>query len=384
MKFSFGLFATIVSLGGVWASNVIDLTPDNFDEIVGKDKGAFVEFFAPWCGHCKNLAPKYEEVADAFSHAKDKVVVAKVDADGAGKPLGQKYGVTGFPTLKWFPANGGEPETYNGGRETLDLAAFITEKSGVKSKIKPPAPPAFTVLDSHTFDDVALDPTKDVLVTFTAPWCGHCKRLKPTYEQVAIDFKNEPGVVIANVDADAASNRPLAQKYGVGSFPTIKFFPKGNKEEPLDYDGERTEEAFVSYLNSQCGTHRAAGGLLNDIAGRHPEIDSLASRFVAATGSARDTLFQDAQLFAGAFGQKYKYYLRVMEKVINGTEDYVEKESKRLQSILKKRNLAPQKLDEVKIKANILSTFKVVEEKAEEAVEKLQEKVDEALGHDEL
>ena len=54
----------------------------------------------------------------------------------------------------------------------------------------------------------------------------------------------------------------------------------------------------------------------------------------------------------------------------------------RLQSILKKRSLAPQKLDEVKIKANILSTFKVVEEKAEEAVEKLQEKVEEALGHD--
>ena len=54
----------------------------------------------------------------------------------------------------------------------------------------------------------------------------------------------------------------------------------------------------------------------------------------------------------------------------------------RLQSILKKRNLAPAKLDEVKIKANILSTFKVVEEKVEEAVEKLQEKVEEVIGHD--
>lgn len=46
----------------------------------------------------QNLAPIYEQVADAFSHAKDKVIVAKVDADGAGKPLGQKYGVTGFPS----------------------------------------------------------------------------------------------------------------------------------------------------------------------------------------------------------------------------------------------------------------------------------------------
>jgi len=46
----------------------------------------------------QNLAPIYEQLGDAFSHAKDKVVVAKVDADGAGKPLGQKYGVSGFPS----------------------------------------------------------------------------------------------------------------------------------------------------------------------------------------------------------------------------------------------------------------------------------------------
>ena len=46
----------------------------------------------------QKLAPTYEEVANAFAHAKDKVVVAKVDADGAGRPLGQKYGVKGFPS----------------------------------------------------------------------------------------------------------------------------------------------------------------------------------------------------------------------------------------------------------------------------------------------
>ena len=59
----------------------------------------------------------------------------------------------------------------------------ITAKSGVKSSIKPPPPPVTLVLDVNTFDEVALDETKDVLVTFTAPWCGHCKSLKPIYEQ---------------------------------------------------------------------------------------------------------------------------------------------------------------------------------------------------------
>lgn len=46
----------------------------------------------------QNLAPTYEQLADAFANSKDKVIIAKVDADGAGKPLGQKYGVTGFPS----------------------------------------------------------------------------------------------------------------------------------------------------------------------------------------------------------------------------------------------------------------------------------------------
>ena len=50
MRFSFGLFATLVSLGSVWASNVLELTPDNFDDVVGKDKGAFVELCVFVCG----------------------------------------------------------------------------------------------------------------------------------------------------------------------------------------------------------------------------------------------------------------------------------------------------------------------------------------------
>jgi protein disulfide-isomerase A6 len=60
--------------------------------------------FAPWCGHCKNLAPVYEQLADAYAHAKGKVIIAKTDADGVGKPLGQKYGVTGYPST-YFPCD---------------------------------------------------------------------------------------------------------------------------------------------------------------------------------------------------------------------------------------------------------------------------------------
>jgi protein disulfide-isomerase A6 len=47
----------------------------------------------------QNLAPTYEQLADAFADAKEKVTIAKVDADGAGKPLGKKYEVKGYPSM---------------------------------------------------------------------------------------------------------------------------------------------------------------------------------------------------------------------------------------------------------------------------------------------
>lgn len=115
-------------------------------------------------------------------------------------------------------------------------------------------------------------------------------------------------------------------------------------------------------------------------AGRLPELDSLASQFFSATGAARDAIYKDASQLAENLGPAATHYVRVMEKVVNGSEEYVEKEAKRyvfpilslestltvnanrLASILKKRTLAPAKLDELKIKSNILSAFKRAEE----------------------
>lgn len=127
---------------------------------------------------------------------------------------------------------------------------------------------------------------------------------------------------------DAASNKPLASKYGIQSFPTLKFFPKGSST-PIAYEGGRDERSFIQFLNEQCGTHRAVGGGLNEIAGRLPEFDTLASKFFVATGAARDAVYKEALELASSAGAAGKHYLRIMEKVTNGTEAYIEKESKR-------------------------------------------------------
>lgn len=153
------------------ASAVVDLTPSNFDNVVLKsDKPALVEFFAPWCGHCKNLAPVYEELAGIFQHATNKVTVAKVDAD-EHKSLGQRFGVQGFPTLKWFDGKSEKPEEYNGGRDLDSLSKWITDKTGVRPKVKGKLPSQVVMLDNESFKS-KIGKDQDALVAFTAPWCG--------------------------------------------------------------------------------------------------------------------------------------------------------------------------------------------------------------------
>lgn len=152
-------------------SAVLDLIPSNFDKVVLESgKPTLVEFFAPWCGHCKNLAPVYEELALAFAHAKDKVQIAKVDAD-AERSLGQKFGVQGFPTLKWFDGSSSTPLDYNSGRDLESLSAFITDKTGVKPRKKMAAPSQVKMLTDETFSKT-IGGEQHVLVAFTAPWCG--------------------------------------------------------------------------------------------------------------------------------------------------------------------------------------------------------------------
>ena len=165
------LLSSLVVLGVSAGSAVIDLIPDNFDKVVLKSgKPALVEFFAPWCGHCKNLAPVYEELGQNFAHAENKVSIAKVDAD-ANNELGKRFGVQGFPTLKWFDGKSDQPIDYNSGRDLDSLQDFITEKTGLRPKPKKALPSAVESLTDTTFAE-QIGGDKDILIAFTAPWCG--------------------------------------------------------------------------------------------------------------------------------------------------------------------------------------------------------------------
>ncbi|BAF09007.1 protein disulfide isomerase-like 5-3 precursor [Oryza sativa Japonica Group] len=93
---------------------VLELDDGNFDAAVRAAGLLFVDFYAPWCGHCKRLAPQLDEAAPVLAGLSTPIVVAKVNADKY-KKLGSKYGVDGFPTLMLF--DHGTPTEYTGSRK---------------------------------------------------------------------------------------------------------------------------------------------------------------------------------------------------------------------------------------------------------------------------
>jgi protein disulfide-isomerase A1 len=133
---------------------------------------------------------------------------------------------------------------------TEKIKNFIEEfKTGeMKQFLKSEAVPEkndgpVTIIVGKTFEKIAKDPTKDVLVKFYAPWCGHCKRLAPTWEELGEHFKDNKDLLIAKFDATANEVDGLE----IQGYPTLVFFPKDNKD-GISYDGGRGVEDFKKWL----------------------------------------------------------------------------------------------------------------------------------------
>ncbi|KAL9183875.1 hypothetical protein ACHAXT_004731 [Thalassiosira profunda] len=121
--------ASVVIGGALLASHVgaksPELNPTTFQEAI-QSKNTFVKFYAPWCGHCKSLAPDWDALAEKYASS-SSVLIGSVDCTaGENEDLCQEYGVQGYPTLKYFK-DGEAGEDYQGGRSLDDLESFADE-----------------------------------------------------------------------------------------------------------------------------------------------------------------------------------------------------------------------------------------------------------------
>ncbi|KAG0359088.1 protein disulfide-isomerase precursor [Podila minutissima] len=104
------------------------------------------------------------------------------------------------------------------------------------------------VVVAHNYKEIVEDQSKDVLIEFYAPWCGHCKNLAPIYEELGEAYKGSD-IVIAKFDA-TANDIPTDVPFQIQGFPTIKLRKAGSSEY-IDYNGERTKDGFVEFLTKE-------------------------------------------------------------------------------------------------------------------------------------
>jgi len=231
------------------------LVMKNFKErVIDGGKHWFVDFYAPWCGHCKTLAPKFDDTARAYKG--DDVMFGKVDPTANDIPaIVPGFEVTSFPSLYWFDkSNPLEPVEYKGPKYKEEMLEFANGgyKTAAKTQLKSAeavddSGMAVKVVVGSTFSDRVLKSGKNSLMEFYAPWCGHCKQLAPKFEEVA---KEMTDFFIGKMDLTA---NELPKKYAskVAGYPTLLYFPHDDPKNPITYDGLREASDIKKFLKEQ-------------------------------------------------------------------------------------------------------------------------------------
>jgi len=232
-------------------SSVNHLTAENADAFLAANPSVLLMMYAPWCGHCKNMKPAY--AAAALSAAGK---LAAIDCT-VHKDVCTKHGAAGYPTIKYFK-NGAELAKYERGRTMEDFVKFMANPSveaaaREKAPPAPPTPPApaptaadeawlastvnhLTAANADSF--LAANPS--VLLMMYAPWCGHCKNMKPAYIEAA---KTAAGKLAA---IDCTVHKEICAKHGAAGYPTIKYFKDG--KELAKYEKGRTTQDFIDFM----------------------------------------------------------------------------------------------------------------------------------------
>ncbi|CAB3400897.1 unnamed protein product [Caenorhabditis bovis] len=242
--------------------DVIELTASNFDsKVLKSDDIWIVEFYAPWCGHCKNLVPEYKKAATALKGIAKVGAVDMTQHQSVGSP----YNVQGFPTLKIFGADKKKPVDFNGQRtaQAITDAIFAEAKKTVSARLGGKSGGSSSggsgkrggsggndvvELTDSNFEELVLNSKDMWLVEFFAPWCGHCKNLEPHWKAAASELKGK----VRLGALDATVHTVIANKFGIRGFPTIKYFAPGSSaSDAQDYDGGRTTSDIVNWANSR-------------------------------------------------------------------------------------------------------------------------------------
>jgi len=223
----------------------------------------------PNCGilFVQRLAPTWEDLAKELIK-EPTVTISKIDCTQF-RSICQDFEVKGYPTLLWIE-DGKKIEKYSGARDLSTLKTYvekmvgvplektageggdekvaIEEVAGEEDAAKKLTPQQLTGEDE--FDQAIAEGV--AFIKFYAPWCGHCQKLQPTWEQLATEtHQSQSSVKIAKVDCTAPENKQVCIDQQVEGYPTLFLYKNGQRQN--EYEGSRSLPELQAYLKKFLG-----------------------------------------------------------------------------------------------------------------------------------
>ncbi|XP_061686468.1 protein disulfide-isomerase [Syngnathoides biaculeatus] len=207
--------------------DVLVLKKSNFEEALQAHPDILVEFYAPWCGHCKALAPEYAKAAGMLKAEGSEIRLAKVDATEETE-LAQEFGVRGYPTIKFFKGGDKEsPKEYSAGRQADDFINWLKKRTG----------PAVSTLDDVTAAQSFIEPHEVVVIGFFKD-----------VESVGAKAFEKAAEAVEDIPFGTTSDDAVFTKFEVSQDGIVLFkkFDEGRNT----FDGDLTKENILSFVKS--------------------------------------------------------------------------------------------------------------------------------------
>ncbi|CAD5206006.1 unnamed protein product [Bursaphelenchus okinawaensis] len=200
--------------------SVVELNPVSFDEFIVQKQDTeiwVVDFFAPWCGPCQQLAPEFKKAARLMQEQNEMISFGTVNCD-EHRELCKSNGIRGYPTVRVYTMNGGQAFDYpqNWWRDHRTMIRWFSQY----------LPSVVEELNDETMNVVMNEDVKiPWLIDFWAPWCGHCVQFAPVYEQAARMLEGH--VKFGKVNCVDYAH--LCSQAAVQAYPTIKLYSQGRR-----------------------------------------------------------------------------------------------------------------------------------------------------------
>ncbi|CAI4057037.1 hypothetical protein N7582_000760 [Saccharomyces uvarum] len=226
-------------------SAVVKLSTDSFNEYIQSHDLVLAEFFAPWCGHCKNMAPEYVQAAEAL--ADKNITLAQIDCT-ENQELCMEHNIPGFPSLKIFKnSDVNSSVDYEGPRTAQAIVQFMLKQSQ----------PAVTVVDdlpaflaNETFLAPIIVQSGKIAADFNATFYAIANKHFNDYNFVSLENGKKDDAFKLAIYLPSALEDPVVYSGKQTDIVDAEVFEKWLQVEALPYFGEIDGSVFSQYVDS--------------------------------------------------------------------------------------------------------------------------------------